>query len=264
MYMYILAMEKVVKKPVTTFVSTEAIRQMDLLAQAAGCSRYAWIAAAIESRITKEPQMAVKSAISSRRTTAVESFKTAAECIGEITPGKAIFAVTRGQFSMIDAILACLDQAGPSNITVWTWTVAEYEIEVFERLMRDSRVKHGTLIIDHGARNKNAGLIKQWKSIYGEDSVRYVLNHSKICTIESDRFRLLLRGSMNLNFNPRFEQFDLTEGGGDFDLVREIESELPILRDSCSGAEAYKATRVSEAFDKDQLDIFKGVRVWAK
>ena len=69
--------------------------------------------------------------------------------------------------------------------------------------------------------------------------MRYVVNHSKIVTIRSDRFRLLLRGSMNLNFNPRFEQFDLTEGGEDFEMVKRIEAELPILEDSATGEDVY-------------------------
>lgn len=208
--------------------------------------------------------MAIPSAISTRRARAVESFQTAADCIGKIEPGTALFAITRGQFSMIDAVLACLDQSGPAAVSLWTWTVAEYEIECMERLRKDGRITAGTLVIDHGARNKNAGLIRQWKETFGSESVRYVLNHSKIATIKSDKFTLLLRGSMNLNFNPRFEQFDLTEGGADFDLVKKIESELPILLDNAAGAEAYKASRVSEAFDTEQLNLFKGIKVWAK
>lgn len=204
------------------------------------------------------------SAISIRRKHAVESFKTAAECIGIIEPGAALFAMTRGQFSMIDAVLACLDQTGPAAVSLWTWTVAEYEIECMDRLRNDGRITNGRLIIDHGARNKNAGLIRQWKSSFGIHSVRYVVNHAKIATIENDRFKLLLRGSMNLNFNPRFEQFDLTEGGEDFNLVKQIELELPILGDSAPGKEAYKASRVSEAFEPEQLQMFSGVKVWAK
>ena len=69
---------------------------------------------------------------------------------------------------------------------------------------------------------------------------------------------------MNLNFNPRFEQFDLTEGGADYDLVKQIESELPILRDNATGADVYKASRVAEAFEPEQLNFFTGIKVWAK
>lgn len=204
------------------------------------------------------------SAISVRRKRAVQSFKTAADCIGTIEPGIALFAMTRGQFSMIDAVFACLNQTGPAAVSLWTWTVAEYEVECMDRLRTDGRVTDGRLVIDYGARNKNAGLIRQWKAAYGLHSVRYVVNHAKIATIENERFKLLLRGSMNLNFNPRFEQFDLTEGGEDFDMVKRIELELPILSDSSSGKDAYKASKVSEAFEPEQLQMFSGVKVWAK
>jgi len=201
---------------------------------------------------------------SARRARASESFKNAAECIGIIEPGTSLFAITRGQFSMIDAALACLDQCGPSDLSIWTWTVAEYEIQCMERLRLDGRVKTATLVIDHGARNKNAHLIRDWQSSFGSDSVRYVLNHAKMVTIQSDKFKLLLRGSMNLNFNPRFEQLDLTEGGEDFMLVKQIESELPILDNDASGADVYKASNVSGAFDSKTINLFTGIKVWAK
>lgn len=200
-----------------------------------------------------------------RRTKAVESFGCAALAIGDVTPGMSLFAVTRGQWSMIDAILHVLDQVGPSKLSLWTWTVAEYEVQVLTRLREDRRVTGGRLVIDSGARNKNAGIIREWKSTFGDESVRYITNHSKIARIESESgLKLLLRGSMNLNFNPRFEQFDITEGGPDFDLVERIEDELPILADNCTGSQVWAASRVSEAFEPEQLSIFSGIKVWAK
>lgn len=208
--------------------------------------------------------MARSSAPSARRAVAAQSFRTAADCIGTITEGMALFAITRGQFSMIDVVLACLEQTGPAAVSLWTWTVADYEVQCLEAMQRDGRIESGTLIIDHGARKKNAAIIANWKRSYGPSSVRYVINHAKIATIETRRFRLLLRGSMNLNMNPRFEQLDITEGGPDFDLVREIENELPILPDDCGGNDVYKASRVGEAFDPETLELFQGIKVWAK
>jgi hypothetical protein len=119
-------------------------------------------------------------------------------------------------------------------------------------------------VIDYGARYKNSKLIANWKRTFGGESVRYVKNHAKIATIESAKFKLLLRGSMNLNFNPRFEQFDLSEGGEPFELVRKIENELPILADNCGGDEVYKASRTSNAFDAETLNLFSGVKTWKK
>lgn len=200
-----------------------------------------------------------------RRKTATESFGCAALAIGNIHAGMSLFAITRGQWSMIDAVLHALDQVGASKLSLWTWTVAEYEVQVLTRLRTDQRVTGGRLVIDAGARVKNAAIIKEWKGAFGEGSVRYVTNHSKIARIESaGGLKLLLRGSMNLNFNPRFEQFDLTEGGPDFDLVESIEDELPMLGDKCTGKEVWAASRVGEAFEAKQLALFSGLKVWAK
>lgn len=176
-----------------------------------------------------------------------------------------LFCITRGQWSMIDAVLHVLDQVGPAAVSLWTWTVAEYEVQTLTRLRDDHRVTGGRLVIDAGARTKNAGIIREWQASFGAGSVRYVTNHAKIARIESaSGLKLLLRGSMNLNFNPRFEQFDITEGGADYDLVEQIEDELPALGDKCTGAQVWAASRVGYAFEQDQLALFSGMKVWAK
>jgi len=200
-----------------------------------------------------------------RAARAVESFRSAAECIGPIDPGFSVFAITRGQFSMVDAVLHTIEQIGRAErLSLWTWTIADYEVEVFRKLATDGRIDAGTLIIDHGARNKNAGLIREWKGVYGPSSVRYVLNHAKIATVEGAGMRVLLRGSMNLNHNPRFEQLDASEGGPAFDMVRGIEESLPILADDAPGSDVYRASKVADAFEPQQLEVFSHLKVWAK
>lgn len=214
--------------------------------------------------MTKRSPKPRSSSVAGRRIRAAESFRSAAECIGPIDPGMSLFAVTRGQFSMLDAISHVLDELGPSRISLWTWTIAEYEVVVFTEMMRDSRISDAPLVIDGGARNKNHSLIASWKESFGGGSVRYVTNHAKIATVEGGGRRVLVRGSMNLNFNPRFEQLDVTEGGPDFDLVRQIESELPVLEDDASNADVYTASKVGSAFEPEQLEVFRKVRRWAK
>lgn len=205
-----------------------------------------------------------KSSTSSRRAVAVESFKTAAECIGPVTPGMSLFAITRGQFSMIDAVMHVLNQVGPAKLSIWTWAIADYELSQFARLQEDGRITEGLLVIDNSARKRNSEIIREWQCKFGSKSVRYVMNHSKIATIEGNGFKVLLRGSMNLNFNPRFEQLDVTEGGPDFDLVKEIECEIPWLPNNASHTDCQNATRVGEAFEQQTLDVFAEVKTWAK
>ena len=90
------------------------------------------------------------------------------------------------------------------------------------------------------------------------------MNHAKIATVEGGGFKCLLRGSMNLNHNPRFEQFDMTEGGPDFDLVRQVEDDLPILAPEAPGHEMNAACKLGEAWPADQLKLFGGFKTWAK
>ena len=201
---------------------------------------------------------------SSRRAFAVEAMKTAGDCIGPIEHDMSVFGVTRGQFSMIDCIQHTLGQLGAAHISVWTWAIADYEVEVFTALMLDNRIKGASLVIDISAERRNADLIQQWRDRFGPDSVRICKNHAKIARVWNDDYRVLLRGSMNLNFNPRFEQLDVTEGGPDFDLVSEIEAEMPILPPNSSNSDADHATGLTGAFDQSVLNLFPAAKVWAK
>lgn len=199
-----------------------------------------------------------------RRSKVVEGFKCASETIGDIKKGMGLFAITRGQFSMIDVVRHCVEQIGPCDVSVWTWCIADYEVEAFEWFLSSKALTGGRLIIDRSAEQRNKELIERWRSTFGTDAVRVVVNHAKIATLQNAEYKILCRGSMNLNFNPRFEQLDITEGGDDFDLVKQIESEIPILDPMCSIAEARTATQLDFAFTMDELKPFETVKVWQK
>jgi hypothetical protein len=199
-----------------------------------------------------------------KRRRAVESFRSAAECIGPIESGMSLFALTRGQFSMIDMIHHCLAEIGAAQVSVWTWTIADYEVEAMESLLVRSEITGAVLVIDQSADRRNGLMIERWRRRFGDDSVRICKNHAKIARVWNERFRVLLRGSMNLNWNPRFEQLDITEGGEDFDLVERVEGELPVLPRKYSNAETESATGVNKAFELSKLKMFRGIKTWAK
>ena len=208
------------------------------------------------------------SAPSSRRARAVESFTSAAEAIGPVEKGMSVFMLTRGQWSMVDGIqhlvaevVARSHQA--ANISLWSWTVASYEIEVMAALMANQSIAGGTLVIDRSAEVRAAQTIQDWRDRFGPASVKTCKCHAKIGRIWNEDYHLLLRGSCNLNWNPRFENLDLTEGGPDFDLVERVEAELPVLRPLCSNAEAESASKLSLAFEASELAMFSGVREWS-
>jgi len=194
----------------------------------------------------------------------VESFGSAAAAIGPIVPGLSLFVVMRGQFSMLDMVQHVIAEIGPAEVSVWTWAIADYEVEAMSALMSTAAIVGARLVVDRSAEQRSAKTIADWRQRFGVAAVRVCKNHAKIARVWTADRRVLLRGSMNLNFNPRFEQADLTEGGADFDLVARIEDELPVLRPMCSNAEAEAASGLSRSFEFSTLAMFSGVKVWAK
>lgn len=197
-----------------------------------------------------------------RRRTAIEAWHNAAKSIGTLEPGLSLFEVTRGQFSMIDIINYLLSQMGKCGVSVWTWVVADYEVEVMTALMENGRLSEGILVIDYSAGKRNPTIIEGWRSRFGPESVLVCKNHAKIVRVWNDQYRFCVRGSMNLNFNPRFEQFDLSEGDAAYDLVVQLESELDVLPKLHSSEEASANSKVNLAFEQKTLEIFDQVKTW--
>ena len=120
---------------------------------------------------------------------------------------------------MIDVIRYVLSQLGHAHVSVWTWTIADYEVACMQGLMARSEILSGRLIIDASADRRNQAIIEACASSNSEiDRLGCVKNNAKIARIWTDDLHVLARGSFNLNQNPRFEQLDLTVNGPDFDL----------------------------------------------
>lgn len=196
----------------------------------------------------------------------------AADCIGKISPGMSRFMLTFGGFSEIDAIEHVVRQIGPCFVTIWTWVVAQHELTVLRGLLDVGLITGARLVVDiaaeRGSVRGRAGdcgdMCATWRGTFGADSVRVCKNHAKMVRFDGAGHRVLLRGSMNCNQNPRCEQLDITEGGQDFDLVSRIESELPVLRPMCSTSEAVAAAKLGNAFELSELAMFKGMKPWTR
>ncbi len=167
-----------------------------------------------------------------------------------------VFGLTRGQFSMIDVIQHLLTEIGGGHVAVWTWAIAEYEVETLTGLMLRPDILTARLVVDQSADKRNPEIVEAWRQRWGAEQVRILRNHAKIARVWNDRFRLLCRGSFNLNFNPRTEQFDLDEGSPAFDLVASIEAELPVLPRAYSSAEVMAAGQLDRAFPAELLQAF--------
>jgi hypothetical protein len=207
---------------------------------------------------------AVSARHASRGRRAVETFGSAAAAIGPIVPGLSLFLVTRGQFSLIDMVHHVIREIGPCGVSVWCWAIADYEVEAMGGLMISTAITGARLIVDRSAEQRSAPTIARWRDRFGVEAVRVCKNHAKMARVWSDDRRVLIRGSMNLNFNPRFEQVDLTEGGEEFSLVERLEEELPVLRARCANVDADAASKLGKSWEQSSLSVFHGLKPWEK
>lgn len=201
-------------------------------------------------------------ATTARTQNAVESMQSAAEAIGEITPGMGLFILTRGQWSFVDAVHHILEQAGPAELSIWTWTVAPFDMAQLRLLTDRGLITSARLFVDRGGRGA-IRLITDWQELYGEDSARWVISHAKMARFRcSSGLRLLLRGSPNLNYNPRFENFDLSEGDDAYRLVEQVEAaEFPVIKPE-DGAAVYRASKISDRFTAESFLTFEELPPW--
>lgn len=137
----------------------------------------------------------------------------AAEVVGQMQHGEHWMGLTRGQMSMVDLVIACLRRTGPADVALWTWVVADYELAACDAMMRHGDIRRLRLVVDRGCVTHRPGFLAEVIGRFGGD--------------------WLLRGSANLNNNPRFEQIDISEGAECCawleDLMGEMWRELPAV-----------------------------------
>jgi len=135
--------------------------------------------------------------------------KTAAEAIAGLNHDVELYGFTKGQFSLLDLLTACLNITGPARLVLSTWTAARHEIQAMERLLRSGQMESMRWLIDFTFSRRDPEAAHQIRLAFGLESVRVAQNHSKFALFTNDAWSLVLRTSMNLNMNPRFEDFTL-------------------------------------------------------
>lgn len=81
------------------------------------------------------------------------------------------------------------------------------------------------LLDDSFARRRPAAL-RTMVARFGVPSLRVTIVHAKFFTLTNDTWHSSCRCSMNLNRNPRFEQFDISDDRGLHDYTLDIVDEL--------------------------------------
>lgn len=157
--------------------------------------------------------------------------ETARAAVAGLEPGSRLFGFTKGQFSLLDLIQALLDRCGPCDVVLSTWTFGIRDAESARALLDRGRIRSLRMLTDRSFPTRQPRYAAALLSLFGPNAIRCTRTHAKFAVLQNEGWSLAVRSSMNLNRNPRYEQFDIDD---DPDLcafllghVREIEERMP-------------------------------------
>lgn len=120
------------------------------------------------------------------------------------------FGLTFGQFSLLDLIEATLDLTGPADVVISTWSAGFYDVERAEEFRDDGRIRSIRFVMDSSAKRGQA-TGADVASMFGADHIRTTRTHAKFVVVSNGEWNVVIQSSMNLNLNPRSEQFSMTD-----------------------------------------------------
>lgn len=149
-----------------------------------------------------------------------------------LEPRGRVIGLTKGQFSMLDLITAVLDEVGEADVVVSTWTIARSDSDRVGVFLRDGRIRTFSLIIDRSfPRQYPEYCASVVEALGGAAHIHVMKTHAKFALIRAGEWRIVIRSSMNLNPNPRCEQFDVDDSPAIYDFfaaaVADMEAIVP-------------------------------------
>lgn len=134
--------------------------------------------------------------------------ESAAEAVAGLDlDGREIFGLTKGQFSMIDLLDAVLTTTGPAAVAISTWTAANTDVSATLAMIASGRITRARWLVDLTFVRRCPQLAGRIREAFGADAIRVTRNHAKFAVLANERWRVVVRTSMNLNHNPRLENF---------------------------------------------------------
>jgi hypothetical protein len=165
------------------------------------------------------------------------------DAIGHIPRGVELFGFTAGQFSLIDIVEYCLSATGPADISIMTWAAADSDVARIAELVENNSVLSARFILDMSFKTRKPHIFANIIDIVGAESIRITSIHAKIVLIRNDSWDLIVRGSLNLNFNHRFEQFEISDDSGLADFLSGV---FDLIWDDRTASECVAASKAAD------------------
>lgn len=122
-----------------------------------------------------------------------------------------VAGLTFGQFSLIDLIQAALEITGPADVTISTWSAGFYDVEAAEKFRANGLLRSIRFVMDAASMKRGQASVADIADLFGPEAIRSTRTHAKFALVRNEAWDVVITSSMNLNLNPRCEQFEMTD-----------------------------------------------------
>lgn len=130
-------------------------------------------------------------------------FQNVQEVIGTVKMGQSIHYASMGEWSNHDLLLHLLNQTGPADVYVATWSVAENAIRLILDIFESGKIKNFYAILDWRVKIRRPEVLELIK--FNFTDIRLTNCHAKTAVIINDAWQIAIVGSANFTNNPRVE-----------------------------------------------------------
>jgi hypothetical protein len=152
----------------------------------------------------------------------VSRIANAADSLDGFGLGCEIDVITFGQFSLIDAVDAILDMTGPADVVIATWAAAQFDMSQIQAQLTGHRITNLQIILDASMVNRYPDFCATLEERFGKDCLRTTQTHMKFVLIRTEKYKVVIRTSMNLNYNPRLEYIQVAEDAELYDFFAAV------------------------------------------
>lgn len=184
--------------------------------------------------------------------------QSAQRCIGALVPGCEIYGFTKGQFSCIHILEHVLKQTGPADVVICTWSAASGDISAAHNMLHMGGINSLRFIVDFSFKSRKPQFCQELIEAFGPDSIRVTSIHAKFMIVKNDKWNICIRTSMNLNHNPRFENFEISDDPGMCDFMLETVADIWATQEPLEGFKSPSAGKKNfkQIYEVEQGDIF--------
>jgi hypothetical protein len=137
--------------------------------------------------------------------------RTALDAFGRLVPGGRIFTLSKGAVSMADCVAWVLDEIGPADALLSTWTIAAEEISNLRQLLDTGRILRLRVLVDPSFVRRHPAYTAELRATFGAECLRLVCSHAKLAVLTNMDWAVTIQSSANLNRALRCESFSIED-----------------------------------------------------